>query len=81
MTIAAESDDTKVSISIHDTGGGLNPSTDPLFITKTFGGGLGLAMAHRIVQDHDGTLKIGKSKQGGTEARIIFPLPTGEKQD
>jgi len=79
LTIATESDGTKVSISIHDTGAGPNLSTDPLFLTKTFGGGLGLTMAHRIVKDHDGTLKLGTSKQGGTEARIIFPLPTGEK--
>lgn len=81
LTIAAESDDTQVSISIHDTGIGLTPSADPLFINKTFGGGLGLAMIHRIVQDHDGTLKLGESKQGGIEAIIVFPLPTVEKQD
>jgi signal transduction histidine kinase len=54
-------------ISIHDSGQGI-PKTDsdkvfrPLYTTKDQGTGLGLSLAHRIVEAHDGMMWVCQSQ-------------------
>ncbi|MDQ1556950.1 MAG: hypothetical protein QOD32_10 [Pyrinomonadaceae bacterium] len=64
-------------LSIADTGTGLTPSElqrifIPFFTTKTKGHGIGLALAHRVVAEHGGTLSA--ANRTGEEAGAVFTL-------
>jgi signal transduction histidine kinase len=57
-------------IEIEDSGRGIQHGDlpfvfIPFFTTKREGHGIGLALAHRIVSQHGGTLKAGNSVHGG----------------
>ena len=75
----------EVEISISDTGCGIPEENltkifDPFFSTKEvgFGTGLGLSVAHGIVERHGGTLTV-KSKVGeGSVFTIRLPLASGD---
>jgi nitrogen fixation/metabolism regulation signal transduction histidine kinase len=66
-------------IEIRDTGAGI-PERDaqrifiPFFTTKSKGHGVGLALAHRVVADHGGTLSAANSHAGGAVFTIRLPL-------
>lgn len=49
---------------------------DPFFTTKPKGTGLGLALCHRIVGDHRGTMEINDAEEGGCAVTILLPLAT-----
>jgi signal transduction histidine kinase len=57
-------------IEVHDTGKGI-PTADlqkifiPFFTTKAKGHGVGLALTHRIITQHGGTLTATNSPEGG----------------
>ena len=80
VEIAAEQDREKqwVLISIRDTGPGI-PASDlqkifiPFFTTKSKGHGVGLALAHRVITQHGGTLIVANSSQGGAIFTIRLP--------
>ncbi|MGD9141821.1 MAG: ATP-binding protein, partial [bacterium] len=66
---------------ISDSGGGIpRDVTDqifnPYFTTKSEGTGLGLALAYRIVQDHNGNISFSTSADGTTFA-IDLPVHAG----
>ena len=67
-----------VEIQIQDTGEGMDTEVraralDPFFTTRPSGTGLGLAIVARIVDAHDGVLRI-KSKSGaGTVMHVFLP--------
>lgn len=67
-----------VVVTVADTGCGIPPENlsrifDPFFTTKARGSGLGLALAHEIVEAHGGYIDV-KSKVGsGTIMRICIP--------
>jgi PAS domain S-box-containing protein len=77
-----EQDDASRSwlvVSIEDTGTGISESElqrifIPFFTTKTKGHGIGLALAHRVVAEHGGTLTAGNSAVTGG-AVFILRLP------
>ena len=79
-----------VEINIQDSGGGIPPSDlpyifDPFFTTKEvgYGTGLGLSVAHGIVERHGGALIVESSPAEGTVFTIRLPLtgqPTPENQ-
>jgi two-component system sensor histidine kinase PilS (NtrC family) len=65
-----------VKISIADTGNGIAPEAkenifEPFFTTKENGTGLGLSIVHRIIQNHDGLIKV-ESEAGRGSSFIIF---------
>jgi signal transduction histidine kinase len=64
-------------IEVEDEGPGLSdvnaPIFDPFFSTKPQGIGLGLAIAHRIVTDHEGAIDV-HSRPGKTVFRITLPI-------
>lgn len=66
------------TIEVRDTGGGIL-SEDlqrifiPFFTTKTKGHGVGLALAHRVITDHGGTLAAGNAPEGGAVFTIELP--------
>jgi signal transduction histidine kinase len=68
-------------VEIIDSGEGI-PEADlerifiPFFTTKASGHGVGLALAHRVVTQHDGRLTAANSSNGGAIFRMQLPLST-----
>jgi signal transduction histidine kinase len=66
------------TISIRDTGQGI-PEADlqrifiPFFTTKSQGHGVGLALAHRVITEHGGTLTVANAADGGALFTIRLP--------
>lgn len=71
------------TIEVRDTGPGI-PNADlqkifiPFFTTKAKGHGIGLALAHRIVTQHGGTLTASNSPEGGAVFTIKFATDNTE---
>ena len=79
--------DSKIEISISDTGCGISPTDLPKIKTKFFkanhtrqGSGIGLAVANEIVTMHGGTLDVMSEQGVGTTVVITLPAVT-KKQD
>ena len=49
---------------------------EPYVTTKSGGTGLGLAIVKKIIDEHQGEIKIDSSKEGGAEIHISLPLVT-----
>jgi two-component system sensor histidine kinase FlrB len=47
---------------------------DPFFTTRERGAGLGLAIAHTIMEAHDGTIRVVSEKEQGATFLMTFPL-------
>ncbi len=65
-------------IEIRDTGTGIPPAQlskifIPFFTTKPKGHGIGLALTHRIITDHGGTLTAANTPDGGAVFTIKLP--------
>jgi PAS domain S-box-containing protein len=68
-----------VHIEVEDDGPGILDSDaerifNPFFTTKDGGTGLGLALAHKIVEDHGGTIDFSSAVGRGTVFRITLPV-------
>lgn len=67
-------------ITIDDSGSGIPPEAldkifEPLFTTKSKGVGLGLSVCKRIVEAHEGTIKIeNKPANKGAIVTLTFPI-------
>ena len=83
ITLCTAAEDSGVRIQVRDTGQGMTEEVrqrclEPFFTTKgPDGKGLGLSMAHSIVQRHNGKMAIESSPSQGTTITIQLPLPTG----
>jgi two-component system NtrC family sensor kinase len=82
ITISTGLQGEQFRISVTDTGSGIPEAVkhkilDPFFTTKPVGQGtgLGLSITYSIVRKHAGTLEFHDAAGGGTEARILFPIP------
>lgn len=69
----------RIRVSIRDTGEGIQPEHvarifDPFFTTKSHGTGLGLSVAHGIIQEHGGVIDVESEMARGTTFTIVFPL-------
>jgi CheY-like chemotaxis protein len=74
-----------VLLKVRDTGVGIDPAQrprvfEPFFTTKPVGTGtgLGLAMVHAIMHDHQGAVLLESEVGEGTEVRCFFPLLEAE---
>ena len=69
-----------VRIDVSDTGKGIDEKDiarifDPYFTTRSSGTGLGLAIVYKIVESHDGELRVTSEPEKGTTVSVF--LPTG----
>jgi len=69
----------RVKVEVEDTGVGIEPAdTDrifnPFYTTRDSGTGLGLALAHKIVQDHGGAISFQSTRGRGTTFTIVLSL-------
>ena len=67
-----------LELSISDNGPGFTDEVrerifDPFFTTKVRGTGLGMAIANRIVKEHEGSIVARNSRHGGAELVITLP--------
>lgn len=68
-----------IQVAISDTGQGipadrLSRIFDPFFTTKEKGMGLGMAITHRIVEDHKGNIEVQSEESLGTTFTVHLPL-------
>jgi signal transduction histidine kinase len=68
-----------VQVAISDTGQGipadrLSRIFDPFFTTKEKGMGLGMAITHRIIEDHKGNIEVQSEEGLGTTFTVHLPL-------
>jgi signal transduction histidine kinase len=66
-------------IEIRDTGAGIQPAQlqkifIPFFTTKPQGHGVGLALTHRVITQHGGTLTVANALEGGAVFTIKLPI-------
>ncbi len=71
-----------IRISIQDSGMGIpsedmNKLFDPFFSTKEGGVGLGLSIAHRIVDQHHGKIEVESNPGEGTLFALWLPIDNG----
>lgn len=68
-------------LEVADNGRGMSAEEiaaafEPYFSTKDTGLGLGLALTHKIVSDHGGSIALDSAAGKGTTARIVLPAAT-----
>jgi two-component system sensor histidine kinase/response regulator len=83
VTIVCAQKDFYVDLRIEDTGAGIQPAQlprifDPYFTTKQAksGTGLGLYITKKVVEDHNGSIKVDSTPGIGTVFTIRLPLST-----
>lgn len=70
---------TYIRVHVADTGRGIAPEQlnrifDPFFTTKEQGTGLGLSVAHEIIEEHDGIIDVVSQPGQGTTFTVSLPL-------
>ncbi len=78
IILASGSQDDGVWFSIQDTGKGMTPEVrnkifHPFFTTKEKGTGLGLAVVHKIITDHGGTIDLETAPEAGSIFTVRLP--------
>ncbi|MFC1644072.1 nitrogen regulation protein NR(II) [Candidatus Omnitrophota bacterium] len=79
ITVRAAREGHFIRIDIEDTGEGIPPKVlkrifEPFFTTKQLGIGLGLAICHTIIQEHEGILRYESKVEEGTTATVLLPV-------
>lgn len=79
MLDTALTKDSKVELSISDTGRGIPDEQlasvfEPFYTTKPTGTGLGLSIARAIVETYGGKIWAANRPEGGAVFRVVLPL-------
>ena len=83
VTLSVEQEGKEwAKVKILDTGGGLSREEmeqifNPDYTTKEKGLGLGLALAHEIIQGHSGEIRVMSEPGTGTTFEILLPMNPG----
>lgn len=78
ITACIYEDKQNIHFTISDNGKGMPDHLvkrifEPFFTTKTTGTGLGMMITNKIVQEHNGNIKIYSKENKGTKIEIKFP--------
>jgi signal transduction histidine kinase len=78
LELGLASSDDEVRLSVRDHGQGipaehLDRIFEPFFSTKQSGSGIGLALVHRIVEEHGGTIEVFSEVGVGTHFLVRLP--------
>lgn len=71
-----------LTIAVEDSGPGIDAEDrvrifDPFYTTKDTGAGLGLSVVQRIVQNHDGQIRVESAPGRGARFTVLLPLQEG----
>ena len=86
VTISVRTENEKVVITITDYGQGMDEETlenifVPFYTRKSAGTGLGMAIAKKIIEEHEGEIAISSQLGRGTEITVALPCgPPGTLQ-
>jgi len=79
VTVKVYTQDDCATISVTDTGRGISPQHinqifRPFYTTKPTGTGLGLSLVHRIIDEHDGQIKVTSEPGRGSTFEVSLPF-------
>jgi two-component system, NtrC family, sensor histidine kinase HydH len=82
VSLQVAEDEQQVRITISDTGCGMTEEAqqkmfDPFFTTRKTGTGLGLAVSHQIIEQHNGSFEVESTPEKGTTITIVLPRSRG----
>jgi signal transduction histidine kinase len=83
ITVNLESHGKAAVVQVIDNGRGIAPDQlpnifRPFYTTKGDGTGLGLSLARRIVEDHQGRIDVSSTLGKGTTFSVVLPLQRTE---
>jgi signal transduction histidine kinase len=86
VTVRTASDTQSALLEVRDTGPGIPPAQlqkifIPFYTTKPKGHGVGLALTHRVITEHGGTLTAANAVEGGAVFTIKIPLENTRPSD
>ncbi len=84
--IVASCSDSVVRVAVSDSGSGIAPEHmarlfEPLFSTKVFGVGLGLAICKAFTEANEGTVSVETEVGKGTTVTVTLPTAEGQAPD
>lgn len=85
--VVKKTHDDKLLVSVADNGKGLPPDVevgklfDPYVTTRKGGTGLGLAIVRKVMDEHDGSVRLLKRPTGGTQVELTFARKPTAHQD
>ena len=79
ITVTVKPHGTTAVVEVADNGRGIPPDHlpnifRPFYTTKGDGTGLGLSLARRIVEDHQGRIDVTSAVGKGTTFAVVLPL-------
>lgn len=76
---AFDENERRIRIEVEDSGEGVDDDEaerifQPFFTTKRRGTGLGLAISRQVVEQHEGSISVGRAESGGAVFTILLPV-------
>ena len=83
LGVVTRADGARAHVLVTDTGAGMNSAQvkkvfEPFYTTKKQGLGLGMAYARKVVEQHEGTIRVESQPGKGTTVEIEVPAPQPE---
>lgn len=81
LTVTTAAADGRIRLTIADTGCGMSAEQaanvfEPFYTTKSFGLGLGMSYVKKVIEQHEGSIRLTSEQGAGTQ--ILIELPAQE---